>query len=416
MRVSVRGAAPSLGVPLGQGIQAFANLLLLLGAARGLAPADFAYVSIAWMWYAVLLTALRTILSEQVLVATARQRPMPADQVLLAGGTVIGGSFLATSLAGLLVVTPGIVAIAVSSAGMALLINDSVRYFAISAQRYRSLIVADTVLSTIVLFGFAVAQIRGEVVWVLAGPVGGAILSILVLKGIRVPSFGCLAELLREMGGFLYWVALQVFVINLVSQLTSVLSIPIAGAAVFAGLRAVQAMLAPLSTPVVAFQPLMFAAFAKMDAPPRTLTIRYFAWFFVVTAVFLPLGLVGSRTAEQWIPAVLGDGYTSFAPLVLPVVLTLGMVYVALPGGVHMRVLRLGRELVGAQLSSIAVGAVAVTVMTSSFGIAGAAWGLLLQSLASVGLAYWLLLRHLMRRHGEPATVAPAGTSRKTRD
>lgn len=399
-----RLTANAVALPTAQVAQAGVNFLFILGAARELPVNVFAFVSVVWIVYAVMLTAQRSLLSEPALVDIVKDPTFPVLQTTLPGGVVSGLLFaLCTGAAGSILGVSD-VGIAVAMAGGLLLLNDVVRYVYMATGNSPALLATDATCLVACLLGFFGATITNNPYWILLAPVVGASISLIAGRQLVWPKPRLLIEFVRGLGGYFPWTSAQVLVANLASQFIVLLTLPMLGAGGFAGLRAMQASLSPISTPATALQPLAIAITAKSAATFSTRVRFYVIWTGGMLPLLAALAWLAGVTAETWIPALLGPGYSGFNHIVSPIVLTFGMTYIGLPIGAQVKVARLGRESAVAQILSVCFGFVIVLISTSLFGLAGAAWGLFAQSFLSIALAYAFVIRSLQRHQHAPAS------------
>lgn len=396
---------------LGQLAQAAVNFLVLFGAARGLAPADFAWVSVYWIVFVVLLNAQRVLVLEQLLV----RRPVALTAIAWTSGLVSG--LLCASAGAVILMVVGVQDATVYFVLLSalLLVSDAGRYVCIEGGHSRRLLTADGVCLALIGIGFALQVLTADALPLLTFVGAGSGASIVLLWSDGAVSVNLLRAFLAELGSYAAYALVQVILVNLAAQALILVSLFYLAPSQFAQLRAVQALASPLTTPILAVQAVLVGRFARSHkAGLRHWLSGYVMWAGCCIAGAALLGYALAASAGLWSPVLLSTDYSRIGALVLPVVLAMGLVYAGVPGGVHLRVLALGRAGVSAQLVSIAAGALAMLGLTPAMGPAGAAWAVAIQALVSVLAGYIFLFASLRARAGTPPTISPSATSERT--
>jgi hypothetical protein len=210
------------------------------------------------------------------------------------------------------------------------------------------------------------------------------------------------------MGSYAAWGSIQVIGVNLASQLLVVLCLPFVSSSGFAALRAIQAVLGPLTTPAQAVQPLVFRAWLRRERSSFSWIPWYTRWLGGSTVVVLLVALSSYAWSSWLVLHTISEKFVPYHHLVGPLLLIQGIVWISIPGGVHLRVLRWGRVMATAQVAAVACGVVLVLVLSQAGGITGTAWALAAQAFLSSLFAHVWLLRSLGRRgpgpDGQPTT------------
>jgi hypothetical protein len=98
----------------------------------------------------------------------------------------------------------------------------------------------------------------------------------------------------------------------------------------------------------------------------------------------------------------LSEKFVPYHQLVGPLLLIQGIVWIAIPGGVHLRVLRWARIMATAQVAAVVCGAVLVLALSKAGGSTGTAWALASQAVLSFVFTHAWLMRGLARRPTRP--------------
>lgn len=189
---------------------------------------------------------------------------------------------------------------------------------------------------------------------------------------------------LRRLGS---WLAIENFLLAAGGQATVVVLAAELGAGDLGGLRAVEALFAPMTLLSAAFEfpgiPVVSRALASSVADARR-----WAWrlgFGALTLVGLYLAIVGPFR-EQVLSRVFGPEFVRFAPLVLPIALAQLIRAVSTGFSVFLKADRRVHAIVLCRSAAAITAIVLAPLLASVSGVLGAAWGLALASaIASVG-------------------------------
>jgi hypothetical protein len=386
-----------LAIPVGQLGQAVVNFCLLLVVAREVPPDDFARLSILWMVYLTMLNTQRLLVFEQVMVAQGRGR-VGADQpraIMQPAGWISAGLF--TLIAPLLLMPVADRATMLAAAtGTVLLVNDAGRYGAMVENRLGRLLWADGVMVVAAISGLATSLMNdGGQSWMPIAPfLISGIVSVVILAAWWLGRLGPLRGFVRSRSAFALWSSIQVLGINTAAQFVVLLTLPFVSTIEFAGLRAMQTLLNPVSTPIMVVQPAAMMALSRADLCSSTTARRLVAWAAVSGAGVICLGLSLAVTSSAWV-SVLGEQYEITTNLVFPICVAVGMVYVGFPFGVISRIARLAKQSAISQLGAVMAGAVLMILLSSLWGVTGAAWAVLGQAVVGTVFAIRFVLRHL---------------------
>jgi hypothetical protein len=394
-----RQSGGSSGVLAGQLAQAAVNFVVMLASARSLPAQDFAQVSVAWIIFASLLNAQRVIVGEQILITSIRSRLEGFEVGVSATVGLITCLLYITLASAILVGVDQAASYGIVAVGALALLNDALRYAQMAQRHFRRLLVADLLCGSAAFGAILVSFIAGHTPLSWAFALVGAGVALSILLNFRFPAAGrhAISGFLGSMGGFVPWSLAQLLLVNTLSQFSVLLTLPFLTSLEFAGLRAIQALMGPLSTPATALQPLLLGGITKLERQPRRFVTFTFWWALGAILLFGALATVLGTTASYWLPVLLSPIYVRFDNLIAPVVLTLSMVYVGLPFGVRMRVARLGKDSALAQLSSVLIGALSLMVGSQFWGASGAAWATVVQATFSVVFAGLAIRRYLVR-------------------
>lgn len=395
-----RRVSRRLAVPAGQLAQALTNFLILLACVRELPPDEYVPISICWMVLVTLLNAQRVIVTEQAIVAHAQGTRWPRTAAVLSpAGIVCGAAF---SLAAVLILGPHISGTgwAVLTLGFLVLVNDTVRYVNIIERQFKRLIAADMATATFALMGFLWLGVSTNVsvstyLWQLGATFGG---SFLVLGGFVRPRPSSTFGFIREMGSFALWNSLQVLVVNTLSQFTVLFAAPFTTTREFGGIRAMQSLFSPLSTPATALQPQVLGWLATRERRRGASWSWVTAWILLWFAVFAIFATLAAGLDHVWLADTIGVRYADQTGIVFPIASALGLVYVGLPAGMYMRVHRLGVQSTSAQFIAVLLGGVAIVLASWNWGVNGAAWAIFSQMLLSSVFAWAVVVWHTLPR------------------
>jgi O-antigen/teichoic acid export membrane protein len=174
------------------------------------------------------------------------------------------------------------------------------------------------------------------------------------------------------------------------------------GAQAVGGLRAVQALVMPISALITAAVALLVPHMTNVvltqgphaqAALAKWLTIRA----SLVAAVAASALVAGSATI---IRILYGVDYVRFHRLLIPFALSSLLQVVSLAAGVGLRALFEGRRVFLIQLVMSAAGLPALIVCTVTFGLNGAAWSTPVQT-AIMTLLTWVLYRSSVKAHAK---------------
>lgn len=365
---------------------------------RFLSAREFAAVSIAWIGSAVATNAQRVVVSEQVVVASRSNDREDLHAVGPSSGFLFGGVLFVGCLVGLVWTVGAWLALGVATFVACNLYYDAVRYRAIYQDKIAALLRADigvTVGAVTIAMGSLYVGSTGAFI---AGFIVCTLLGTASLGGACRPSVGPVVKFVRQVGSYAGWSMFQATLINFVAQGVVLLAVPLVSVSEFAHIRAVQNAASPLATLVRAVEPKLVTFWsgrvAAGVAVGRTLAI----WLILVTPIAVAVTAAVSSTATFWAPFVLGSQYADVGRYVAPIVGATLFAYVGAPGGVLLRVLRVGKPNVVAQLAAVVGASCVMLVLPRLWAGAGAAWAIGVQALFSVTFAYFIVFRRASAR------------------
>jgi hypothetical protein len=382
-------------IVFGQFAVSICNFLLVLSAIASQSPASFFSISLLWIAFAVIQNALRVIVGEQLLVGGVETSPRGVVGVTWTAA-LLGSGALASIVAMLLFFSQDAISLASFAAALAaFLFYDQVRYAALALGRRRQLLGSDilALLAVSVHYMLVVTSGIGHPWWL--APIFVAV--ALIAGGPGRPSF---ASFLRETGRsdhYAVHVTIQTVAVTGASQMLAAVAMPFVSPNGFATVRAVQAGLGPVTTPATALAPLWVQLMSSRRHDVAWAS-RFYPAYVGVAGLLVGLCGAGAFVLGPTLLDALtaqSPGY-DFDPLIVALVaMSLMVVYVGLPGGVHLRVLRAGREILVAQLVALVAGAMCIALLSAVYGELGLAMGTLLHACASVAAGYVLLFRVL---------------------
>lgn len=376
-------------------VVALGNFGLAIALVRTFEAQAYAWVSVCVILYTVLLNAQRVVVGEQLIVRTTRSRTLNAAGAGRASALLSGLVYTVAASACLGATQSFSSAFAIVPLGVAVLWYDACRYEVMCLGNVVRLLVADIIVAAIVWSYTIYTIITGTGSgWVLSGLALLYLGAPLIMFRFRSPaSFRSLTQHFRASRSFTAWSLVQTIGINSVSQFSILLCLPFVSSQSFAGLRVMQALVGPFTTPAAAVQPALISALARRRrrAVPAGMGMQ-------VSGGALLFFAVGSVVLVELLPeqvlAIVGGQYQHSLNLLYPIMCNLSMVYVGLVAGMQMRVHMLGASSAVAQAIAITIGLALVPSFSSAWGVEGAAWALVGQGVVSAGLAWAVVVRH----------------------
>lgn len=368
------------------------NFVITLTMSRALVPAEFGRVAIGLTIGFFLVSFQRTVVGDTLLIF-ARRRDGLVGQARATCGAL--GLALGAVTAVFGVAAPGWVPWFVAAAIPVLLIQDGFRYVAMAVGRSRSVLVSDTIwlLAAMVALGLS---LEGRDIGVVAAAwlLGGLVAIGVLLPSVRPRTgeawFVSPVLFFRSTADVSGWMTVQYVVGSGAVQVALVCMAVFTGTAAYGGYRAVQLLVAPVMTVVLAsISPLMSWVGGRPD----------FRWSFRLLVVFcmsfaalatVP-GLVVVRWGSWLIVTLPGPAYAPYADLILPSALAVVVVAAAVPPAAVLRAGGQGRRLLVSGLVGTVPGALAISFAAWEWGILAATWafvGMYVATfLAGLGLA-----------------------------
>jgi O-antigen/teichoic acid export membrane protein len=206
------------------------------------------------------------------------------------------------------------------------------------------------------------------------------------------------------------WNAGAAVAANLGGNLGAIAVAAILGAGALGGLRAAQAVFAPLTliTPALALPglPAVTRAYARGFTEARRRALALSAVAFFATLAYVTALLLG---AWRILPFLFGESFERYRTLIWPI--ATGQLFVAV--GIGMLVLikaqQRGRLLLVNRSISAAISLSLLTILAWTFGLEGAAWGI-----AAGGLASTVILTLSARREPTRSRISEGGSSDAT--
>ncbi len=372
------------------------NLALAIMAGRGLGPAGLGVIAIAFTAYLLLLGFQRALVSDPVVVASARSTgALPPRELAEAGLTVVlvaavlASAFLLVlglSLSGtigraLLLLAPWMTPLLVQDYWRALLFRDRRGRGAATNDATWALVMT---LMLVVLWthrsdGTAIAA------WAM-GATAGAGLGFLQ-TGLRAskPQQAWLAWVSHcwPLGR---WLGLDSVVYVAGAQGSMFIVAALISRSDLEKLRAIQSLFAPLSIlgPAVALPglPALVRAHGGARRTPRNLAIRLGLLLLTASLAYV---LAAGFEARPLLKFVFGSRFSRFSTLALAV--GLGQVFAAwaIGSSLLLKSQRKGRKLLIARAVGSVASITSTAVLAIQFGVVGAAWGM------TIGLIVWSL-------------------------
>lgn len=375
--------------------QSMISLIATLVFARQLAPEEFGYLSAFWLAWMLLMSLLRSVYGEQVLVrGNSHESSLGyADFAILIMPLGLLVCYAIVALINKPSLYAGVLFIAL------FVLSDALRYVQLtdsaSASGNSILLVADVLRSCIAILALILQWTASSsflpiglvcaaaVVWVLIGVARNGGVSI--ARAIRFA---------RGSGEFEKNILTQFLLGTGLAQSVPYLALLGFGPASLGALRLGQSLLSPITLLTTALQPRMLVSLAgrKAAVSPR----RYLV---LLILVFCGLACaLGAATVTLFDPVsnilVPSEYRTAVGGILMPLVILLSTSVVGQPGGAMIRVLRLGRISLAGQISGM-VATVVLALIALQFTFLHFVWALCVGGIITVASSYFLLFVHL---------------------
>jgi O-antigen/teichoic acid export membrane protein len=386
-----------------QGFSSATNFGLTVIAGRLVGPKGLGVVYIGFSLYLFVLSFQRALVTDPLVVSSA---PLDATRREAAGRAaltlVLTGGLVATALMLLLsLVVPGPV-----GRGLALfapwvvlgLAQDFWRALLFRNGRGGAAALNDGIWVAAMVLAVPIAWwSRSE--WAIvatwgAGASLGGLLGFLQTK-TRPVGLGIAWRWWREEASTLgRWLGIENVLLSAQSQVLIIVLATVLGARELGGLRAVEAVFAPMTLVGEAMGlpglPLLSQSLATSFAAARRWALRL---SLVTVGLVLTYLLIAGSVRSQLLSLVFGDSFAGFAHLVLPI----GIAQLIFAGGSGFWLLAKaasrGRAIVLARAVGSSTSLVAAATLAGVYGLTGAAWGLVLGTGLGSGLIALLTRR-----------------------
>lgn len=375
-----------------QALSSLTNFALAVVVARAVTAEEFGAFGLAFSAYLLVLGLVRAVTAEPLLVRAshvepaehARQAEAATGTALVAGvasAVVVGGVGLALGGA----TRTALVVLAVALPG--LLVQDALRYVAISGGRPRAAFVNDAVwaVTQIVAVGAALATGRDGIGWVtgawgLAAAVAAAVsLVALALRPRPTAARAWLGEHRDLIPSFVGEVATR----NAGTRLTVFAVAATAGLAAVGGVRAAQVVTGPATVVLLGATMVTVPEAVRLHRRhPERLPSVVHRTSLGFGALALVVGLAPLLLPMSWGTALLGATWAEARPVLVPQALLLGAMGATSGYLTGLRVLEAARASLGARLVIAPLGLAA--------GVLGAWWGGGTGAVAGLAAAYWV--------------------------
>jgi O-antigen/teichoic acid export membrane protein len=401
-----------------QGFSSATNFGLTVIAGRLVGPAGLGVVYIGFSLYLFVLSFQRALVTDPLIVSSAPLDAPRREAAARAALTlVLTGGLMATALMLLLSrVVPGPVGrgLALFAPWMVLgLAQDFWRALLFRNGRGAAATLNDGIWVATMALAVPVAWwTRSE--WAIVGTwgVGASLGGLLgfVQTRMRPVRPGIAWRWWREEASTLgRWLGVENALLAAQGQVLIVVLAAVLGARDLGGLRAVEAVFAPMTLVGEAMGlpglPLLSQSLATSYAAARRWALRLSLVTVGLVVVYL---LVAGSVRTQLLSLVFGDSFAGFGALVLPI----GIAQLVFAGGSGFWLLAKaasrGRALVLARAVGSSTALVAAATLASVHGLTGAAWGLALGTVSGSVLIAGLTRRDAgTRRRGAPGIDAP---------
>jgi O-antigen/teichoic acid export membrane protein len=400
---------------LDQALSSGTNLALTLLAGRLLGPNGLGVVVIAFSVYILALTLQRALVNHPLVVASTRlavqerhRAVRSAVTLVLCSGVIFSGVILAIAVllppagaSGLRLIAPWIVPALLQDLWRSVLFRD---------RRGAAAALNDGLWAVGIVAALPVAIVTRQE-WAVMGAWGfgaalGAIAGFVQTRdGPQHP--GPAWQWWRSMvWPFGRWFGLESVVLSLHSQAVVFLLGWLLGTGGLGGLRAAEAVFAPMTLLGSALDlpglPAVSRALAESEAAARRRAVQLSSMALTAVAAYL---LVVGLLRQEVLTIVFGAAFASFSDLVVPISVGQLLYAGAIGFNLLLKAQRRGRALVGSRMLSSVSSLLLLLYLGSRYGVIGASWGLALGN----GLR-WVSVTVLAVHHrgGSSEGVTPA--------
>jgi O-antigen/teichoic acid export membrane protein len=389
---------------LDQGLSSATNFALTLLAGRLLGPRGLGIVVVAFSVYLLALTLQRALVNDPLVVASAhlaeqeRHRAVRSAVTLVLGaGVIFSGVILAIAAllppagaSGLRLIAPWIVPALLQDLWRSVLFRD---------RRGAAAALNDGLWAVGIVVALPVA-IATKQEWAVMGAWGfgaalGAIAGFIQARG-RPEHPGHAWHWWRTVvWPFGRWLGLESVLLSVQSQAVVFLLGWLLGTGGLGGLRAAEAIFAPMTLLGPALDlpglPAVSRALAESAAAARRRAVQISGMALTVVAAYL---LVVGLWRREVLTIVFGAAFASFGRLVVPIGVGQLLYAGAIGFSLLLKAERRGRALVGSRILSSVSSLLLLLYLGSRYGVMGASWGLAL----GTGLG-WVSVTVLALRH-----------------
>lgn len=384
---------------LDQGLSSGTNFALVLMAARSLQPEDFGAFAIVVAASVSVIALTRSAVGEPVLALLSHSddpRGLERDALRMAALLGLTGSVVFALLAAMpfhaLRMFIGLVPLS-----PILAIQDASRYLGFGRRTPAVAVISDMAwLAALVPIGLVSLNNLSTPVAVFV--TWGASASFGLLAALRAlstsPARGQVLRWLKTSRRLSGWLTMAAVTSQAAGQLTIAIIAGVVGTSSFGGLRAMQALLAPMTVMLVAGQVFLVPRLSSRLKRDGLAAVRGLAARLSIMLAALSIApLVGAVVfADQIIRAAFGERFLEYRGLVAPLAVLVAAQAAGLPAGAALRAAGRGRHVFYAQLAASAFGLAMLIFLTQQSGIRGAAWAIGAQAVLGVVVTTVLLM------------------------
>ncbi|TFC82992.1 hypothetical protein E3T23_03440 [Cryobacterium cheniae] len=383
----------SFSFSFSQAVFSLSNFLLNLVLLRGLSPAEFGSASLALTFVYFVVAFQRSLVGDMMIVFASRSVSVAVSGVMVVAGVA---AFASVGMTVAWALMPASIPIYLPLMAGLIVLQDGLRYAVASSGTAADLLRGDAVwiASSLAAAWLAVTGVQDTGTTILVWSVGASVTALLLLVQVRRASNGVDRRVgfFRFTGSLGLWNSGQFLVSNGTIQAALTATAIAVGSQDFAGYRAMQILLGPLLTAVLAFASPLLLWISKQGTDDWT--AKHAVIGGGVLAVLMgAAGLVVLAASHSLILLVSGREYIQYSPLLLPGLVALVFVAANVPIASTFTSLGKGRVFFVTSVAVTVPASLVVVFSAYAVGIECAAWATAAQYGLIAGVCAYVLVR-----------------------